>query len=101
MKLLTIPLLLASTLTLSATNKPNIVIILTDDQGYADISFNPDHPKEVATPHMDSLAEMVASEKAGKPAGARSAADLARLSKEEQIKRREKRKKAREKKNAQ
>ena len=35
---------------------PNVVVILTDDQGYADISFNPDHPKEVATPHMDSLA---------------------------------------------
>ncbi len=35
---------------------PNIVIILTDDQGYADISFNPDHPEEVATPHMDELA---------------------------------------------
>ncbi|MCD6339228.1 MAG: sulfatase-like hydrolase/transferase [Verrucomicrobia bacterium] len=37
-------------------NRPNIVIILTDDQGYADISFNPHHPKEVATPHMDALA---------------------------------------------
>ena len=35
---------------------PNIVVILTDDQGYADISFNPRHPKEVATPHMDALA---------------------------------------------
>ena len=35
---------------------PNVVVILTDDQGYADISFNPDHPKEVATPHMDALA---------------------------------------------
>jgi len=35
---------------------PNIVIILTDDQGYADISFNPNHPKEVSTPHMDALA---------------------------------------------
>ena len=35
---------------------PNIVVILTDDQGYADISFNPDHPREVATPHMDALA---------------------------------------------
>ena len=35
---------------------PNVVVILTDDQGYADISFNPDHPKEVATPHMDTLA---------------------------------------------
>lgn len=36
---------------------PNIVVILTDDQGYADISLNPQHPKEVSTPHMDALAE--------------------------------------------
>ena len=36
---------------------PNIVIILTDDQGYADISFNPQHPKEVSTPNMDALAQ--------------------------------------------
>jgi len=43
-------------LSLSAANLPNIVIILTDDQGYADISFNPSHPKEVSTPHMDALA---------------------------------------------
>ncbi|MCU0913449.1 MAG: sulfatase-like hydrolase/transferase [Planctomycetes bacterium] len=35
---------------------PNIVVILTDDQGYADISFNPHHPREVSTPHMDALA---------------------------------------------
>ncbi|MHC4520622.1 MAG: sulfatase-like hydrolase/transferase, partial [Planctomycetota bacterium] len=35
---------------------PNIVVILTDDQGYADISFNPHHPSEVSTPHMDALA---------------------------------------------
>ena len=35
---------------------PNIVVILTDDQGYADISFNPEHPEEVSTPHMDELA---------------------------------------------
>ena len=43
---------------LTAANlaQPNIVVILTDDQGYADISFNPNHPKEVATPHMDALA---------------------------------------------
>ena len=36
--------------------RPNIVVILTDDQGYADFSFNPNHPKEVSTPHMDALA---------------------------------------------
>jgi arylsulfatase A-like enzyme len=43
---------------LSAANlaPPNIVVILTDDQGYADISFNPNHPREVVTPHMDALA---------------------------------------------
>jgi arylsulfatase A-like enzyme len=35
---------------------PNVVVILSDDQGYADISFNPHHPKEVATPHLDALA---------------------------------------------
>jgi arylsulfatase A-like enzyme len=36
---------------------PNIVVILTDDQGYADISFNPHHPKEVTAPNLDRLAE--------------------------------------------
>lgn len=35
---------------------PNVVVILTDDQGFADISFNPHHPKEVSTPHLDALA---------------------------------------------
>ena len=41
----------------AADSQPNIVVILTDDQGYADISLNPRHPEEVSTPHMDSLAE--------------------------------------------
>ena len=36
--------------------KPNIVVILSDDQGYADVSYNPSHPKEVRTPRIDSLA---------------------------------------------
>jgi arylsulfatase A-like enzyme len=40
----------------SGAAQPNIVIILTDDQGYADISFNHRHPPEVNTPHMDALA---------------------------------------------
>ncbi|MCH2181092.1 MAG: sulfatase-like hydrolase/transferase [Mariniblastus sp.] len=38
------------------SNLPNIVVILTDDQGYADISLNPEHAREVSTPHMDALA---------------------------------------------
>ena len=39
-----------------AEEKPNIVIILTDDQGYADVSYNPHSPPEVSTPHIDALA---------------------------------------------
>ena len=36
---------------------PNIVVILTDDQGYADISLNEHHAAEVSTPKMDALAK--------------------------------------------
>ena len=39
-----------------ADQKPNIVIILTDDQGYADVSYNPHSPPEVSTPNIDALA---------------------------------------------
>ncbi|NCF85717.1 MAG: sulfatase-like hydrolase/transferase [Verrucomicrobiaceae bacterium] len=39
-----------------ADEKPNIVIILTDDQGYADVSYNPHSPPEVSTPNIDALA---------------------------------------------
>jgi len=35
--------------------RPNIVLIVSDDQGYADSSCY-DHPKEVATPSIDRLA---------------------------------------------
>jgi arylsulfatase A-like enzyme len=50
-------LLLSCAVTHAATSaKPNIVVILSDDQGYADVSFNPHHPKEVATPNIDALA---------------------------------------------
>ena len=40
-----------------AEDKPNIVIILTDDQGYADVSYNPHSPPEVSTPNIDALAD--------------------------------------------
>jgi len=38
-----------------ATAKPNVVIIVSDDQGYADASCY-DHPEEVSTPGIDRLA---------------------------------------------
>ena len=37
------------------SKRPNIVVILADDQGYADVSYH-DHPEEVHTPHIDALA---------------------------------------------
>jgi len=36
--------------------RPNIVVIISDDQGYADVSYNRHHAREVATPHIDALA---------------------------------------------
>ncbi|MEI6234279.1 MAG: hypothetical protein WCT04_14600 [Planctomycetota bacterium] len=35
------------------TSKPNILIILSDDQGYANMSFQ--GSKDVPTPHLDGL----------------------------------------------
>ena len=37
------------------SKNPNIVIILADDQGYADIGYH-DHPPEISTPAIDKLA---------------------------------------------
>ncbi|NME70773.1 sulfatase-like hydrolase/transferase [Flammeovirga aprica JL-4] len=34
--------------------KPNVIVILTDDQGYADVSFN--GSKEIKTPHIERIA---------------------------------------------
>lgn len=53
--------LLVTLITLSATlfaaEKPNIIVVVADDLGYADVLFNPQHPKEIQTPHLDSLAK--------------------------------------------
>ncbi len=52
-------LTLATSIALFADDKPNIVLIMTDDQGYADLSImgNP----VLETPHIDSLARDGAS----------------------------------------
>ena len=38
-------------------NRPNILIIITDDQGYADLSAFHHSAKDIETPNMDRLAE--------------------------------------------
>ena len=39
------------------TSKPNILIIVTDDQGYGDLTAFSHHAPDVQTPNMDRLAE--------------------------------------------
>jgi arylsulfatase A-like enzyme len=41
----------------AAAERPNLVVIVADDLGYADVLFNPLHPPEVTTPHLDTLAK--------------------------------------------
>lgn len=38
-----------------SSDKPNVIVILTDDQGWADIGYN--NPEHVYTPNLDKLAE--------------------------------------------
>lgn len=46
----------ASDCSLANTERPNLIYILTDDQGYGDVSaLNPD--SKIPTPHIDRLAE--------------------------------------------
>ncbi len=44
----------ACVLAFAADRKPNILVIVSDDQGYADVGFN--GGKAVPTPHLDALA---------------------------------------------
>lgn len=51
-------LLLLSFFPTFGVEKPNIIVIVADDLGYADVLFNPQHTKEIQTPHLDSLAKL-------------------------------------------
>ena len=42
------------TLAVQASQRPNLIIILTDDQGYADVGFN--GCQDIPTPHIDRIA---------------------------------------------
>ena len=48
-------LLLLLPVTALAATKPNILVLLSDDQGYADMGFQ--GSKQVPTPHLDTLAK--------------------------------------------
>lgn len=41
-------------LTILAAQRPNLIVILTDDQGYADVGFN--GCEDIPTPHIDRIA---------------------------------------------
>jgi arylsulfatase A-like enzyme len=55
--LLALPVVLCEQTVAAEAAKPNIVVIVADDLGYADVLFNPQHSKEVATPNLDALAK--------------------------------------------
>ena len=56
LKILQIAILFAASLSVTTYAKPNIIVILADDLGYADIGVN-GYSTGIATPHIDSIAK--------------------------------------------
>ncbi len=54
-KLILIPLFLGAFLLNAASPKPNLIVIMTDDMGYADVGFN--GCKDIPTPNIDRIAD--------------------------------------------
>ena len=56
-KKLLLGMLAGATISTQAAEKPNILLILADDLGYADMSFLPFASKDVQTPGIDRIAK--------------------------------------------
>ena len=53
--LLLVALTFSSAAIAENTKRPNVIVILADDLGFADVGFN--GCKDIPTPHIDSLAQ--------------------------------------------
>ena len=65
LSVLSVTILVALSSSLFAAERPNVIIFLADDLGYADVGFN--GCEDIPTPHIDSIAEKGLGRAAGCP----------------------------------